>query len=294
MLKMQKWRFFRRTYLFFILTMLFGCTDHKQTIPFEFPEYKPRLVILSSIGTISGGEAFVSWSKPLRGQNGVVPVLPTLSVFLLEDGLHIREFKAVEDSLGYFKIDPEEFTARLGAGYAIEIWIQEKGERIFSDLCYLPEKPILEDVKVDVDAYVPSIFKVSWSQKESGGGVGATVLYPFLFNKDGEIEGKQGLGAYYISPEFRNTDGNPLEGRKGTKRFDRLLKDEEGTAELAKGADVRLAFLSPELAQFKKEMDELGYLGESIFQTVRPLYSNISGAEGIFGLYNESSVKVSF
>lgn len=93
---------------------------------------------------------------------------------------------------------------------------------------------------------------------------------------------KQGLAAYYLSPEFRYTDGKLLQERKGKKRFDREVKKDGGTTGLVKEVDVRLAFLSPELARFKKKIDELGNLGESVFQTVRPLYSNIVGAEGIF------------
>lgn len=270
---------------------LIGCTDHKTTIPFEFPEYKPRLIVLSSLGTISGGEAVVSWSKPLRGQSGIVPALPKLSVFLLEEGERIIKFSEVPDSAGYFAVAPEDFSPKLGAAYNIEILIEEKAERITSERCYLPEKPVLTDVKIELNPNVPTWYTLTWTQGAANGGIGATALYPFLIDEQGEIAAKQGLSAYYLSPEFRYTDGKPLPGRKGNKRFDLPINKVGSTTELAKEVDIRLAFLSPELARFKKELDELGYLGESIFQTVRPLYSNIIGAEGIFGLYNESSVK---
>lgn len=277
-----------------VAVSLIGCTDHKTTIPFEFPEYTPRLVVLSSIGTISGGEAVVSWSQPLRGQTGVVPALPKLSVFLLEEGVRIIKFKEVPDSAGYFAIDPEDFSPKLGAGYAIEILMEEKAERITSSKCYLPEKPVLTDVKIELNPNLPSSYTLNWSQGSTKEGIGATALCPFLIDEKGIMTTKQGLAAYYHSPEFRYTDGKPLYERTGNKRFDRQVKKDDGTKELAKEVDVRLAFLSPDLARFKKEIDQLGYLGESIFQTVRPLYSNIIGAEGIFGLYNEASVRGSF
>jgi len=271
-----------------------GCTDHKTTIPFEFADYTPRLIVLSSIGTISGGEAVISWSKPLRGQSGVVPALPKFSVFLLQDDVRVVKFKEVRDSAGYFVIKPKDFSPKLEAGYAIEILMEEKAERIISEKCYLPEKPALTDVKIELNSNVPFWYNLNWAQGAAKEGIGATALCPFLIDEKGVMATKQGLAVYYLTPEFRYTDGKPLYERKGNKRFDRQVKKDDGTTGLAKEVDVRLAFLSPELARFKKEIDELGYLGESIFQTVRPLYSNIIGAEGIFGLYNESSVKANF
>ncbi|WP_164122474.1 MULTISPECIES: DUF4249 family protein [Sphingobacterium] len=273
---------------------LVGCTDHKTTISFEFPEYTPRLIVLSSVGTISGGEASISWSRPLRGQSGVVPELPKLSVFLLEEGVRIIKFSEVSDSAGYFAISPKDFSPKPGTGYAIEILMEEKAERITSEKCYLPEKPVLTDVKIELNPHLPSSYTLNWSQGAAKEGIGATALCPFLIDDQGVMDTKQGLAAYYLSPEFRYTDGKPLQGREGEKRFDRQVKKDGGTTELAKEVDVRLAFLSPELSIFKKEIDQLGYLGESIFQTVRPLYSNIIGAEGIFGLYNETSVRANF
>ncbi|GHE45838.1 DUF4249 family protein [Sphingobacterium griseoflavum] len=274
--------------------ILFGCTDHKTNIPFEFPKYKPRLIVLSSIGTLSGGEAAVSWSKPLKGQKGDVPVLPQLSVFLLEDGERIIKFNNIQDSSGYFNIPPKDFSPRLGAVYAIEVLMEEKGERIFSQNCYLPEKPALGEVAINLDPNMPSWYTLSWSQGAAKEGVGATALYPFLLDEAGAMATKAGLAAYYLSSAFRYTDGNAIPERKGDQRFDRTISKEDGTIALAKSVNIRLAFLSPELARFKKEIDELGYLGESVFQTVRPLYSNLIGAEGVFGLYNESAVEANF
>ncbi|WP_312134623.1 DUF4249 family protein [Sphingobacterium sp.] len=271
-----------------------GCTDHKTTIPFEFPAYSPRLIVLSSVGTISGGEAVVSWSRPLRGQPGVVPALPKLSVFLLEEGERIIKFSEVPDSVGYFIINPEDISLKLGAAYAIEILMEEKAERITSEKCYLPEKPVLTDVNIELNPNLPSLYTLNWSQGAAKEGVGATALYPFLIDEKEVKTTKQGLAAYFLSPEFRFTDGKPLHGRTGSKRFDRQIKKDNGTAELAKEVDVTLAYLSPDLARFKKEIDQLGSLREAIFQTVRPLYSNIIGAEGIFGLYNETSVRANF
>lgn len=53
--------------------------------------------------------------------------------------------------------------------------------------------------------------------------------------------------------------------------------------------NLKIAYLSKELTKFKNEVDQLDYMGESIFQTVKPVFSNINGAVGVFGLYNESS-----
>lgn len=267
-----------------------SCTDHKTSIPFEFPDYKPRLVVLSSIGSISGGEASLSWSKPLRGQLGTVPVLPKLSVFLLEKGVRITEFIEDKDSLGYFVIKPNQLELKTGTPYTIEVVVGEKGERIFSQESYLPEKPDLKNVEVDsINSFW---YSISWTQGSAKEGVGATALFPYLVDSMGDYLDKPRLGMYYLSPEFRYTDGKALPERNGRKRFYTSIK--RGDSTLASSVDIRLAFLSPELAQFKREVDQLGYIGESVYQTVRPLYSNIIGAVGIFGLYNESSVELDF
>lgn len=274
------------------IVLLMGCTDHKTTIPFEFPDYKPRLVVLSSIGSISGGEASISWSKPLRGQLGTVPALPRLSVYLLDGGVRITEFTEDADSLGYFVIEPDQVDLKSNTPYAIEIVLEESGERILSQECYLPEKPDLKNVGVELDSINRFWYHISWTQGSAKEGVGATALYPYLLDFMGDYVEKPSLGMYYLSPEFRYTDGKALPERIGRKRFDRSIK--RGGTNLAQSVDIRLAFLSSGLARFKKEVDELGYLGESVYQTVRPLYSNIIGAEGIFGLYSESSVVLGF
>lgn len=278
--------------LLLAILLFAGCTEHKKTVPFDFPDYTPRLIVLSSVGTISGAEASLSWSKPLNGQSGTVPLLPDLSVFLLENGMRMKKFTSVKDSAGYFIIPPDELELKESVPYAIEIFMEDKGESIFSESCRLPEKPILENVKVYVDENTPFWFDLTWSQAEAGEGIGAISLYPFLLDSENRLVDTPRLGYYYLSSEFRYIDERPVPPRNGKKRFERLINVEN--SELAAGAEIRLAYLSPELARFKKEMDELGYLGESIYQTVRPLYSNIIGAEGIFGLYNESFELIRF
>lgn len=275
-----------------IACMFVRCTDHKTTIPFDFPDYKPQLVVLSSVGTISGGEVFLSWSKPLKGQEGTVPELPKATVFLLESGMPINRFVADSDAIGYYVLKADQLSLVEGKAYALEIVLADKGQRIVSQDCYLPEKPNLQNVRVEVDPQTPFWYDLLWIQGKAKAGIGATVLHPYLLGSDHAYMDIPRLGIYYRSSEFRYTDGTALPERHARRRFERYIDVEEKVP--AEAVDVRLAFLSPELALFKKELDELGYLGESVFQTVRPLYTNMNGAVGIFGLYNESSVVVDF
>lgn len=286
------WKFFNSIIYLITVSLLVACTDHKTTIPFDFPDYKPRLIVLSSVGTMSGGEVSLSWSKPLKGQLGTVPALPKATVYLLEAGQRMNTFIADQDSLGFYAIKSDKLNLKEGQPYAIEIVLEDKGKRIISENCYLPEKPNLQNVTVEVDSQNPFWYEVAWTQGKTKEGIGTTVLLPYLLDSNNKYVATPRLGLYYLSPELRYIDGKELPERNGRRRFDRTINKEN--KQFAESADIRLAFLSPELALFKKELDELGHLGESIFQTVRPLYSNLKGAVGVFGLYNESSVKKQF
>ncbi|MFD2595836.1 DUF4249 family protein [Sphingobacterium griseoflavum] len=264
------------------------CTDHKTTVPFDFPPYVPRLVILSSIGTISGGEAHLFWSKPLPGQAGVAPSAPEGAVYLLQEGARIHAFAEKADSSGYFVLPADAISLQVNTPYAIEVILEESGERIYSQSCFLPEKPVLERVAVNVDAVRPFQYTLSWQQRGTTTKIGAASVFPYLLDSIGNFVTRPRLAMYFRSPEFRYAGEQAWSAQIGSRLFDRQLN--ESQTALAQFVDVRLAFLSPELSRFKWEVDRSAYLGESIYQTVRPQYSNIIGAEGVFGLYSEDSV----
>lgn len=274
------------------LLMIFSCTDHKDIITFDFPDYKPRLVVLASVGTISGAEVSIFWSKPLIPQVDLNLVLPQVSVFLLKDGIRDNILMEDKDAIGYYRLQSDKMDLKLGTAYAIEILDIGTGKRIISKNSFLPQKPELKNVVINTDPKFPFWYDISWTQGniEQENGVGATSLLASTISNTGDLMNISWLNRYFLSPEFRFTDGNPLPERKAFRRFNRASKEDNPMA--TKIVQVRLAFLSPELSRFKQDIDKLGYFGESIYQSVQPVYSNIIGAEGIFGLYNESMVEI--
>ncbi|PRD49376.1 DUF4249 domain-containing protein [Sphingobacterium haloxyli] len=269
-----------------------GCSDHKTSIPIEFPEYEPQLVVQAAVGPISGAEATIGWSLPLHGQPGEVPTHPNLSVFLLEDERRVQQFSAHPDSTGYFSISPDQLKLNQGMAYALELLFEDTKESLFSEVDYLPAEPVMKDAQASIDIDIPAWYELSLMQAPAEKGVGAISILPILLNGAGVPTVKSGLEAYFRSPEFRYVDGGNLLQRNVQIRGSREIRSNEVSTELGHNLDVRLVYLSSGLARFRKEVDALGYFGESIYQTVRPIYSNIPGAVGVFGVYNEASATV--
>src|SRR5690625_5520792 len=62
----------------------------------------------------------------------------------------------------------------------------------------------------------------------------------------------------------------------------------QDTVHLERKVILHTAYLSPEIAKLKEEIENTYALGEDIFYNIRPFYSNFSEAYGVFGLYNRS------
>lgn len=278
-----------------VASLLQGCTDHKTTVPFTFPEYVPQLIVQSAVGPISGAEAAIGWSRPLQGQPGEIPALPNLSVFLLEDEERVNTFIEKADSIGHFTIDANLLTLKENVGYALELLFEETGESLFSETVFLPPRPVIEEVKASVFEHElgwVGLYDISLTYGYIGEGVAAVSMLPILLNDNGNPVEKSSLESYVRADEFRYADGEDLPKRTILKRYSRAIGGSQEEPELAQSVDVRLAYLSPELARFKRDVEKLGYFGENFFQNVRPIYSNINGTVGIFGMYNEASVVV--
>lgn len=269
-----------------------ACTDHKTTIPFDFPEYAPQLVVQSAVGPAAGAEATIAWSRPLEGQPGVVPDFPELSVFLLEGGERVYTFVESADSKGYFTVSPDLLDLQENVAYTLEVFFEDTGESLFSERAFLPPPPVIEEAEASVyhDEWGSRSYDLLVEQASAGEGIGAVSMLARLLDDDGNPIGESGWNAYFGAEEFRYVDKGRLPERTIQKRYGRWIGGSQEEPEYAHAVDVRLAYLSPELVQFKRDVDKLGYFGESYFQTTRPIYSNINGAVGIFGLYNEASV----
>lgn len=275
-----------------ILALWFcGCSDHNTTVRVDLPEYKPTLIIQSAASPLSGGEALIRWSLPLRGQPGEVPPFPDLAVFLLADGARVGQFTAVPDSAGYFIIPPEKLDMRQGVGYSIEVDFDDTDENLFSGMSYLPPEPVMKDVEAK-GADRPELFRLSFSTGATDGAIRATSVAITLIDNNGNRLDGQGLLPFLGSDELTYVDEGNIPERDFNGIYRRVYLDQAGDVAYSEYVDVRMAYLSAELAAFYKEVEEINYFGETIFQTVRPIYSNIEGAVGVFGVYNEAGGEI--
>ncbi len=68
--------------------------------------------------------------------------------------------------------------------------------------------------------------------------------------------------------------------------------DDEDEYIVAEHVHVYVMYLSDDLSRFMRDLEDLFFSGEDIFEMVRPVYSNFQKAAGIFGLYNEVELVV--
>lgn len=277
-----------------LLIGFYGCSDHKTSVSLDFPGYTPQLVVYSAVGPVSGGAASVKWSRPLAGQSGEPPAVPAVSVFLVGNGERIQKFNTVPDSAGYFLIPPGLLELSPEIAYAIEIVFEESGDRLFSTESYLPPEPVFQEADAYYDPDVPGNYALFFTLAPEDKKTGAFSFFPSLIDESGCLGDETGLAPYIRSPEFTYATEWGSDGKGFSRRYRREIKCAEvnGDEILAEKVKIKAAFLSKELAAFKEELDDLSYLDEFSSQTGHPEHSNIIGAVGVFGMYNEASLTV--
>lgn len=266
--------------------MMAGCSEHKKIIDFDLPKYEPKLVVICGVGPLSGGQAILGWSRPLNGHEGTVPRLPNLDIYLLANNQRVQKFDPENYLTGFFNLNPDRIDWVVGTEYAIEIYFPETRNSVFSQSVRLPPIPTVANVKVSYDTDHLDWYNVNYSILATFGNVGAKYTKFVLNDSSGNPIEKIGLTSYLLSGAQSVNNGQVLQ-QDYVAHFSRILWRENENTELASSAVLRVAYFSIDLARFKKEADELGSFGEAIYQTVKPLYGNIDGVVGVFGLYSE-------
>lgn len=280
-----------RLCLLYILLILIntGCTDHFKEVDIDLPAYKPQLVVIAAAGPITGAEAFVTWSIPYSTQTGSVPELPPLSLYLLENGQRVAQFEPQEQ--GNYSIAPENLSLKEHTPYALELrW--PTGESRLSENCTLPPKPIVKLASAQSLASYRERYDILLLQGPSSARVHAYSILPVLLTEDKQPLTSPDLYSYFKSPELHFTDSPTLPQQTLHRHYDRLFITEAGDSLISQSVDIRIAYLSTELARLKKEVDEIASYREASYQNPRNIHTNIKGIIGVFGLYNELSTVV--
>lgn len=271
-----------------IIWMLISC-DHNTSIPFDFPEYKPHLIIQAVAGTQSGAYAFIGYNRPLKEQSVNVTELPPVQVYLLENGKEYLKFW--EDSIGVFRIHGEELDLKYGVPYSLEVTDMTSGEKYISGVSYLPPKPIINDIVAFPDTNYSQDYYLKISLAPNSHPVFAISAYNRFVHDSGAF-----ITPYSIRNQLNANIQYP-EQSTWVQNFDILIHDRrsfevQDTFYNAKEALLHVSYLSEDLSRFIREAEEQSYFGENIFQIVNPIHSNISGGLGIFGLYNEDTMRI--
>ncbi|WP_236972493.1 DUF4249 domain-containing protein [Membranihabitans marinus] len=276
---------FLHLFSFVLITCLFFCScDRSIVVPVDLPVYQPHLLIYGHASPQNGARVEVQYNRPLQGLTAVVPPVPPLEVYLLESG--IKKYKLTEDSTGYFSLLPEEIQLNIDETYSISVH-DLQSNRVYESLPEsLPVQPIYSSIElaqaIDTNTQVTLVELVL-----------------------GKIE--KPIGAYTILTSPSDSTGQYLDRPTFSKKLlfmdfsDALIwdskpeflivnitdpTDPEGR-ELASYINVETTYFSEAWILFQKDNRQFFSFGEDIYQTVQPIYSNIPGNHGVFGLYNE-------
>lgn len=277
---------FKFTILFFLLFFLASCEEHNTSISFKLPEYAPQLIIQSAASPQSGAVAIIQYSRPLYGVDGYIPALPKMKVFLLENGKRIRRF--TQDSVGYFSIAPNYLTLKNDVAYSIEILETETGKQYTSSGSILPDQPQINNVEAIIREPKERFFNLILNLGKTSNGPKGLAVQPVIYDRTGIVYQQLALSRYFKEETLHIPDQTLWNEKVINERHDRMVIFNESNGELGTNADIWVAYFSKELVDFVQDIEDIDYFGEEVFMTVKPIYTNINGAVGVFGLYNEA------
>lgn len=270
--------------------ILGACEDHNTLLTLKLPPYSPQLVIQSAASPQSGAIAIILYSKPMKGSEAAIPDLPTIEVFLLENGKRIQTFE--QDDAGRFSIAPENLSLKMSFPYSIEVVLSESGRSYFSEVSYLPEQPIIEMVTGQIGNLNDRSFHLRLRLGQVHHPIKAYSVQSVLLDNLGIPYKEHRLEAYLKNETLKHSEVDVWTQKDISESQDRTVIIDQNHVVYTQSSEIRVAYFSDDLARFLRDVEEINYFGEEIFHTVRPVFSNIKDGVGIFGLYQEQSSKV--
>jgi len=267
--------------------MILAC-EKSITVPLEKTFYEPKLMIFGSASPLSGAQVIIRFSEPIAG----IDSIPELSDFEVaissEKG---REYNLREDSTGYFSLPGDSILLNPEESYQLRVTNLSTGEMHTSSTVQLPETPKISEVSLDVDTSTrTSLVHTTLGEVKS-------VIEALSFSVSRLDSTKRDLENRKFKtriqgPNIIYPDQEIWRSKKFSQQINNFVRTEDGGIIKAYYIDVVVTFFSEDLARFARDINETNYYGEDIFQLVRPVYSNIEEGHGIFGLFNEASVRL--
>lgn len=284
-------KIFKIIFPFFFIVFSFNrCELYSDVL--HKPEYKPSLAVHAFLSPELGIKAEVNYTVP---QDSVgeqpVPELPALRVFLLQNGN--VEYQLEEYGDGSYGLDPSDLEVAYNTDYRIRVEdhtgtvLLESGTdqlplspaieaaRYFQDTTTFPESNFLE-ISLDNSKPDYNVFDIRRHYSIDSGRTFRPARDP-----------QYGIFSYNSLIDAREHDkGADIDQTIKTATFLRPEPGESGI--FINVLKVEVSHLSPELTRFFKDLEGAQEIYGEPFATKRPVYSNISGGYGIFGIYNQT------
>ncbi len=277
----------RTVYWILILATISGCEIYSDAL--IRPEYQPSLILHAMLSPQEGGQAYIKYSEPidsLRAQP--VPELPEFSVFLYENGVEKYEYTREEE--GHYILDTAHLLLFPDRDYHVEVKSIDGQLVLKSGIDHLPLVPDVLESRLyqDTSTFPENNFIEVACRFDPGSGGG------FHFRKDYSVDsgmvfirgrdlmyGRFSLGGLYDSRSY--PDGMIHE----TLSSATFIKPEPGSEnQFVNAVKLWIDHLSPGLTRFLQDVADFRDSGGDPFSTSKPVYSNIEGGYGVFGMYN--------
>lgn len=280
-----------------ICGIVFQSCEISHSVPFDFPDYKPELIIHAVASPQSGARVLVKYNQPAGSIRGVVPALPALEVYLLEQGQRIHLFR--QDSISivldnqyevetaHFSITSDSLDLRQGVGYSLQVIDQHSMKHYESAEVYLPPTPQVNQLNVDCRSTSDRTCYVSAELGAVDKSISAISITGRYLDTALIDDYYRPLNNRLFNPELIYPDVDSWDNYLAASSFFQSIRPSRDSLDQLYPVRVSIAYLSYDLAQLIREVNGNYAIGEDIFAVLRPLHSNFRNAFGVFGLYNE-------
>lgn len=295
--KNYAWRIRRRFLYLIYFAGTFSACEMSNTIPYEFEQYKPVLIIHGVASPQSGGVVLIRYNNPLYDLKGMIPDLPALKVNLLSENNQIQSFTLDSITMdadypdrniqkAIFRISADTLELVEGSSYSLEVLDIDNGIRYNSNMVRLPEKPKISqlDVNCENDARANCFINLDL------GSVNGRVSAITLGIKPPDSILQLGVDPIYDLRIFDNITWPDIDNWTTfsiNSTFSKKFRTGQDSEILLPIVNLHVAFISHDLSILLREIHESYPPGEDIFANPRPFHSNFNKAAGVFGLYNE-------
>ncbi|WP_236977747.1 DUF4249 family protein [Membranihabitans maritimus] len=276
-----------------VIFLTYSC-EMSRKVPLDAPIYQPQLVIQGLVSPLSGARAIIRYNQPLGDNDVDVPQLPKMEVYLIENGERVAMFE--QDSADQFSIPAENLDLSAGMDYAMEVVDLTHERKYVSSDSRLPDPVEVQTIYATQDSHFMDDYALGISLGEVEQKVEAVSVYPVLL--DSMMQPVKQISNWQTQEvnfwnkistrvEYTN-DGLWTKEKELLFRLSRDYLNEGGEPMLADHVDVYITYLPTDLTRFVRDLEELYFSGEDIFQQVRPVYSNFDNAQGVFGVFSET------